>query len=361
MTAEEKINDGYEVDFLPVDSGEKNGDAITARIREDGVDTIYVIDGGTKESGEKIVEHINKYYETNHVDYVINTHPDNDHVSGLSVVLDKMDVGEIWMHQPWNYVDEVIDLCTDRRITENSLEHRLEESLKQATSLRDLAIKKKIPIKEPFQGTMIGHFYVLSPNEAWYIELLKKFKNMPLTESSKVVSFVKKSVESIYKVLETWNIETLANDPETSAQNESSVILYADILNSKFLLTGDAGVQALERAYNYAVSKDINLKQCDFYQVPHHGGRHNVSPDILDKILGQKLPKQPNDFSRKAYACVSKDNTTHPKRSVTNAFMRRGVEVASTSGGIISRINNFPARQGYSPIDYLPFFKDVEK
>lgn len=358
------VRDGYEVDFLPVDSGEKNGDAITARIREDGVDIIYVIDGGTKESGEKIVEHINKYYETNHVDYVINTHPDNDHVSGLSVVLDKMDVGEIWMHQPWKYVDEIIDCVDDGRVTENSLKHRLEESLKQATSLRDLAIKKNISIHEPFQGTMIGHFLVLSPNAAWYIELLKKFKNMPLTESSNVVSFVEKSIESIYKVLETWNIETLANDPETSAQNESSVILYADILNSKFLLTGDAGVQALERAYNYAVSKGINLKQCDFYQVPHHGGRHNVSPDILNKILGPKLPCQPsqsNDFSRKAYACVSKDNTTHPKRSVTNAFMRRGVEVATTSGNIISRINNFPVRQGYTPIDYLPFFKEVEE
>ena len=272
-----------------------------------------------------------------------------------------MDVGAIWMHQPWKYVDEIIDCVDDGRVTENSLEHPLEKSLKQATSLRDLAIKKKIPIKEPFQGTMIGHFYVLSPNEAWYIELLKKFKNMPLTESSKVVSFVKKSVESIYKVLETWNIETLANDSETSAQNESSVILYADILNSKFLLTGDAGVQALERAYNYAVSKDINLKQCDFYQVPHHGGRHNVSPDILDKILGPKLPSQSNDFSRKAYACVSKDNTTHPKRSVTNAFMRRGVEVAATSGNIICRPKNFPVREGWSRVIFLPFFKEVEE
>ena len=53
---------GYEIDFLPVGDGEKGGDAIVFRYgninsnRNEQV--VGVIDGGTKESGEKIVEHI---------------------------------------------------------------------------------------------------------------------------------------------------------------------------------------------------------------------------------------------------------------------------------------------------------------
>ena len=52
-----------------------------------------VVDGGTKESGKKIVEHIKIYYGTTHVDYVVNTHPDQDPASGLSVGMEELTVG----------------------------------------------------------------------------------------------------------------------------------------------------------------------------------------------------------------------------------------------------------------------------
>lgn len=86
---------GYEVDFLPVGNGQKSGDAIAARWGIEGNYKVIVIDGGTKESGQLLVDHIKKYYKTDHVDYVVNTHPDMDHASGLSIVLEQLSVGEI--------------------------------------------------------------------------------------------------------------------------------------------------------------------------------------------------------------------------------------------------------------------------
>lgn len=135
------VTNGFEIDFLPVDSGEKNGDAIAARIRQNGSDTVYIIDGGTKASGQLLVDHCKRYYSTTEVDYLINTHPDNDHVSGLTVVAEQMSVGELWMHQPWNLTDQIIDFIVDGRITENSLSRRLEEALKQAATVRDIVRK----------------------------------------------------------------------------------------------------------------------------------------------------------------------------------------------------------------------------
>ena len=92
---------GYEIDFIPVGERQKSGDAIAMRITENGKTEIYVIDGGTKASGEALVQHIRDYYRTNRVDYLISTHPDMDHISGLKVVLEKLEVGELWMHKPW--------------------------------------------------------------------------------------------------------------------------------------------------------------------------------------------------------------------------------------------------------------------
>jgi beta-lactamase superfamily II metal-dependent hydrolase len=358
------VVNGFQIDFIPVDSGEKSGDAITVRIRKNGIDTIYVIDGGTKNSGAKIVDHIREYYNATKVDYLINTHPDSDHASGLSVVMEKLDIGEIWLHQPWNITDEVIDFIKDGRITKNSLSERLEEGLKQASILKDLANDKDIPLFEPYQGENIGDFTVLSPSKSWYRELLKTFRPMPetiLKKSSKLIEFAQKGIESIYKVFEKWDIETLPNDVSTSSENESSVVLYADLFSNTILLTGDAGVQALTRSYDYAIeSLGIDLSSCVFYQMPHHGGRHNVTPALLNKIIGPILPidTSPN---KHAYVSVSKDSPDHPKRQVTNAFKRRGVDIKRTDGNTICRFYGFPQRDGWGPIPSIPFYEQVEE
>jgi hypothetical protein len=53
---------GYEIDFLPVGEGEKSGDAIALRFGNlfgnRNEKTVVVIDGGFKETGEKLVKHI---------------------------------------------------------------------------------------------------------------------------------------------------------------------------------------------------------------------------------------------------------------------------------------------------------------
>ena len=51
---------------------------------------IVVIDGGYQDSGKALVELIRNTYGSNRVDLVVSTHPDNDHVSGLHVVLEEL-------------------------------------------------------------------------------------------------------------------------------------------------------------------------------------------------------------------------------------------------------------------------------
>ncbi|MGN8519651.1 MBL fold metallo-hydrolase [Helicobacter pylori] len=125
----------YEIDFLPVGDGKKSGDAIAMRWWRGEWSKerqkVMVIDGGTKESGEKLVEHIKKYYKTERVDHAINTHPDQDHASGLTEVLENLEVRELWMHRPWEHIEEIVKFVDrnsnfkgDKRATVDSIRDR---------------------------------------------------------------------------------------------------------------------------------------------------------------------------------------------------------------------------------------------
>ena len=130
-----------EIDFLAVETA-KSGDAIAVRYSVDGVTKVHVVDGGVLEKGDKMVEHLKVHYQTTHVDHVVLTHTDQDHVNGLRKVLEQCTVGCLWMNRPWLYAEELIG----RFETYNSvdaLRRRLRSAYQAAASLEELAIEKK--------------------------------------------------------------------------------------------------------------------------------------------------------------------------------------------------------------------------
>ena len=350
----------YEVEFIPVDSGSKSGDAITVRWSEDGGNTfkIGVIDGGTKESGEAIVRHIEKYYGTCDVDFVLNTHPDSDHCSGLTVVLEKLNVKSLWMHLPWNYSGELITFIKDGRVTPGSLEERLKERLSRAHELYELAVAKKVNVFEPFQGNTVGPFRVLSPSRDWYKELVCKFRDMPSADIQRF-PLIAKAISKVINVVEDFHIETLREGGETSPENESSVVLSAQFTdNRKILLTGDVGIQGLTKAADYADTALPGWNQkINAIQIPHHGSRRNVSPSILDRILGSKTQSEDRGW---AYCSASKDSEEHPRKSVINAFTRRGYKCCATKGQTKRHYSGMPEREGWVKVTPLQLYSEVE-
>ncbi len=139
----------YEIDFLPVgdpgDDGKctKSGDAIALRYGTLAGpaknQTVVVVDGGFKSSGVKLVEHIKKYYETDFVNLVFSSHPHDDHIQGLFEVLEKLRVGTLVMHKPWEHAADVQALLDDSRTTYTGTRRRLRESFGAARDLHTLA------------------------------------------------------------------------------------------------------------------------------------------------------------------------------------------------------------------------------
>lgn len=357
---------GYEIDFLSVGEKSKSGDAIAVRFgnlfgkRDE--QTVIVIDGGFKKSGEELVEHIEKWYQTERIDLVISTHPDQDHSSGLEVVLNSMDVKQLWMHQPWNHTKDIAEMFVDGRITDNSIKETLQRSLENVYLLDSLAKEKKIPIIEPFAGLLDNSncLKVLGPSKEFYETLLPEFRSTPESKSESLLKkAIEKGTDAIKKIVERWDIETLNDSGETAAENNSSTILLLTLDEKYFLFTGDAGIPALTNALPLLDNTKPNEKNLHFIQIPHHGSQRNVGPTVLNSLIGNIL-----DTDQKllmAYLSVSKDGEPkHPSKKVTNAFRRRGAYVYRTAGKTICHSNNSPDR-GWDPVQELPFYGEVEE
>ena len=168
----------YEIDFHPTGSGDCNGDAITIRYgdfrRNGGEQRVIVIDGGYKETGEKLVEHIRNVYKTHTIDLIISTHPHQDHIGGLTPIIEQLDVLELWMHLPQAHSAVVRQILEAVRNRDRLAMDKIEESLAGADDLERLARRRGIPILEPFAGdTYENVLHVIGPTKHYYEELME--------------------------------------------------------------------------------------------------------------------------------------------------------------------------------------------
>lgn len=357
---------GYEVDFLGTQSETRSGDAIAIRFGNlhgpRNEQTVVVIDGGFTDDGARLVEHIRNHFDTNQVDLVISTHPDQDHINGLDTVLNEMDVGELWLHQPWNHNAGLAAKFHDGRISDNSISERLKDLLNKAHALNELAVSKGIPVLEPFTGlsNVSGCVKVLGPTSDFYESLIPDFDGMPAAKTASMnESVFGRALDAVKRFFAQWGHDHIDDDGVTSAKNNSSVITQIIVDGRRLIFTGDAGIDALHYAAN-EIECCADPSELSFIQIPHHGSRRNVGPTVLNRLIGQ--PVQHGEMrSITAIACTAKNGEPkHPRKSVLNAFTHRGARVLATRGIIISHFSNAPNR-GWGTAPLEPYHWDYEE
>lgn len=352
----------FEIDFLPVSSssesgGKKSGDAIAIRFTSpDGTgEKIIVIDGGYEPNGHELVEHIRAYYgEDVHVDLMISTHPDRDHLGGLAVVLDRLEVRELLIHQPRLHAGAVANF----------------RNLAGIDKVLEIAQRRGTKITSPFTGlTRFGQaLRVLGPTQGYYEELVEEHLQDQAAENKGLagaaVSLANRALDAGARVAEALPflpIEILTDeDDDTGPRNNSSVITLIQVDGHNLLLTGDAGIPALEAAADEyeSIVGPFWLYPLAFFQGPHHGAQRNVGPTILDRILGTASSPHTTTTS---FVSAAKDDPDHPNPRATNAYMRRGCDVAATQGASIRfHSADAPVRWNYGPLELLPALDESE-
>ena len=348
-----EVKEFIEIDFLQAgDRG--SGDAIAIRHRCNGLDCVYVVDGGYAADGQKLVDHIREHY---HPDYRINhlvlTHPDVDHASGFETVLREMEVDCLWMNRPWKHVDRLMGLFKHYQ-DRDRLIARLRHDFPKVAELEALALAEGVQIRDAFQGVMISAFTVLSPSVDTYLLLVAQSEKTPVTEPVLNASraLLNETVSDA-----AWGEETLKGDTDgTSPENETSIVQFAHVCGKKVLLTGDAGVQALTEAYRAAAHMGIWTSRLHWFQVPHHGSRRNLSSTVLDAWLGPRLPDPLQSPEFDAVVSANTSDREHPKNAVVRALIHRGRRVYQTEGKLCMRSSDAPHR-GWGdakPLAYPP-------
>ena len=358
---------GFEIDFLPVGKGEDSGDAICMRwgydlCSDNPEQFVMIVDGGYKETGEELLEHIKNFYFNQgklpiDIDMIISTHPHQDHISGLLPIIDgSAHVKWLVMHTPWlhdglkKWFDDVGTL------KEVTIHNKLKEGLSTAVELVRLAKKNKISIYEAFAPWMSKEFYgcrfyILSPEKTFYEALLPDFNATPgngKIDRGRRLRATGRRVNASRCPLD--------EEGETSAENESSIILLIHVTpkDKYVLLTADGGKLALSHAIRVMKSLKIDVSNIDIFQVPHHGSVQNITPAILNAIMGVPVPESTCLFCKKSIASVSANaDEEHPADAVRNAILQRGSRFCTTAGTIKHfSYGAVPPRKGYIDIKY---------
>lgn len=326
----DEMIDQYELDFLPVGDGEKSGDAIAAKFRHPltGEPVVVIIDAGFKKNGEALVEHIKDHYGTDAVDLAILTHPDGDHIGGMGEVLRGLNVRELLVYDLAGHGASALSAAS------------------AVTELIDLAKSLGTTVSERWAGHQYfgGALTILGPSWEYFDELLIEQIEESARSTGPVATLVEVAKSLYARATEALPVEVPFEPGEVNPRNNSSIITMLTLGERTLLLTADAGVPALDRAWSQAEVMGI-ARRPTFLQVPHHGSRRNLSTAWLDRVIG--MPTTSSGGT--AFISVVKDAPKHPSAKVVNALIRRGFTVCVTAGKCICHSKDGQPRDGWGP------------
>lgn len=333
----------YEIDFLPVGDGENSGDAIAMRfVRPDtGGYAHVIIDAGFRDDGKALVEHVKEYYGTSSIDLAILTHPDGDHIGGMGEVVRGLSVSTLWLHQIGAHGGA---------------------SLTASDAVEDLigvASAEGTEVLEAWAGAQAfgGALTVLGPDRPYYEALVTEqvVGGAPVTLAEGAAL---KAARGLWdRITGALPVEIPFADKEVTPRNNSSMITLLRVDDRSALFSGDAGVPALERAWNQAELLGV-ADTPGFVQIPHHGSRRNCSSAWLNRLLGGTGQAE----CRAALVSVVVGSEKHPSGRVVNAYMRRGCTVVPTAGETKCHSHGpVPPRAGWGPAVALQPMDEFEE
>lgn len=346
-----KINiNKYHIKFFKVGDKTKGGDAIVIELfDENDREHITIIDGGYKETGAKIVAYLKSKYgnirNPIYIDFVINTHPDLDHISGLKTILESNDfkISYLIFNRPWKDGGLKKEIFDDKRITANSLVDRIKEEFSIADDLEQIAKKRNIRIRCAKQGLNAynGILTFLGPSDDFYKKHLLMSDKTPDNFLSKYNHpYVPTTTEeedytpAFGKTIEWYD------DEQTSDVNETSLVIALMLGNFKILFTGDAGKDALNEALDYWETLGYESNTFSVVQLPHHGSRKNIDPNIIKRVKAQEY----------IISCPPEgEGDGHPSRRLINKIL----EITPNAKIYMTGEKNFNFHKGIK-VNYSP-------
>ncbi len=277
---------------------------------------VMVVDGGRAfgdfDLGRLVVAPYLWDQGIHHIDYLVASHPQLDHIGGLIFLMKRFAVGEVWT----NGIEREGEFYQQFRTTLN---------------LRSLS-EKKISREETPRSIGPCRVYFLNPAVFLSVQdpaRLKRFSNTP-TPRAQHPMWGRSGLPSANPHMPharraQAKPEARAGKARGSLENNRSIVLKLSCYSYSFLLAGD-----IEEEAERELSDLGGLLEATVIKVPHHGSRGAMEPAFLEAVS----PKV-------AVISVGVHNPYgHPAPEVLSAYQQLGSQIFRTDqqGAIVIEV-----------------------
>lgn len=303
-----------------------SGDCITLLLKNDDKEMHIMVDGGlyTQEVNDYIV---NEFH--GHIDYLIVTHIDNDHINGLIEMLKSkpnLTINHIFYNcyqrtsddlQEWDekMVENVKRVYGHLPVVVDMLEQKInaEKSMTLAELILGNEKWKKAWRREYITEDSaainiendMGRFIFLSPTKKALNDLDKEYRTLfwKTLYKQKIEDYKKEETiyEALMRVMEQEDYTDLNEEPVSSKvlnektlksysdeklgnlnpSNEASIAFVWEYGGHRILFMGDAAPQQVASKLGDVYGKTTKPVLFDVIKVSHHGSAHSTSKELV--------------------------------------------------------------------------------
>ena len=281
----------FSIEMLPA----REGDCLWVEYGELSNPSRLLIDGGTSETYQEVSRRIKELKTPKvHFDLLIITHVDADHVGGVIELLkgQKIDVSfdDIWFngyrHLPGAL--ESFGPVQGETISTTIDEKKMPWNMKFKGRSVSVTQEGDLPSTTLAGGMKLT---LLSPYSQQLTELRpvwqEECRKAGIDPSQPTPQAVPEQTEG----LETFgplDIEALATtkfEGDKSVANGSSIAVLAEYGGKKALLAGDAYPEKLAESIARLKGSQESKLKLNSFKLPHHGSKHNINQQLLQKIM----------------------------------------------------------------------------
>lgn len=261
-----------------------HGDAIIVETDCGNKTFRIVIDGGPEETQDVVAE---RYINLGHIDLLVLTHYDADHITGLLNFLGQLKGKECVVDRCWANCASIVDYDDEEKVAAYGDAYVLSRHLEMLKKIGRIG-EWNDDVSTEMDKATVGPFQVdvLSPTKTLHEELLKRYHEYVEKEElqdepdlEENVSFVRVQRDA------SKSLPELADDfrpTNTTFMNKTSIALRIQAEGKSLLLLGDADADVIAETLSELAETEGTPLNIDLIKMSHHGSKANINRKLFE-------------------------------------------------------------------------------